>query len=87
MRKKALAEGEAEAASGGPAEKIGSSTQRNTKGSKGEYEIEPQYLRMYNRIEDNYHLANKKALFYNLTHMYRALGQDPFDAIPVTFHI
>ena len=49
--------------------------------------MEAQNLRMYNRMEDNFHLANKKALFYNLQHMYTALGEDPFESIPVTFHI
>jgi len=43
---------------------------------------------LYNRLEDNYHLANKKALFMNISNYYRALGMDPFDvAIPLTFHI
>ena len=43
---------------------------------------------MYNRLEDNYHLANKKALFMNVANYYKALGYDPFDvAIPLTFHI
>jgi hypothetical protein len=39
-------------------------------------------------MEDNYHLANKKALFMNISLYYQALKQDPFDvAIPLTFHI
>ena len=43
---------------------------------------------IYNKLEDNYHLANKKALFMNLSNYYKALGYDPFDvAIPLTFHI
>ena len=43
---------------------------------------------IYNRLEDNYHLANKKALFMNISNYYRNLGCDPFDvAIPLTFHI
>jgi hypothetical protein len=44
-------------------------------------------LRVYNKVEDNFHLSNKKALFYNLTAYYRSLGQDPFITIPVTFHL
>ena len=43
--------------------------------------------RLYNRLESNYHLANKKALFYNLREYYRAVGEDIFDNVPVTFHI
>ena len=43
--------------------------------------------RLYNKIEDNYHLANKKALWINMKHYYEAIGEDPFNALPVTFHI
>lgn len=43
---------------------------------------------MYNRLEDNYHLANKKALFMNICAYYQKLQLDPFEeAIPITFHI
>jgi hypothetical protein len=43
--------------------------------------------RLYNRLEDNYHLANKKALFYNLKMFYEAQGQDPWRVLPLTFHV
>lgn len=43
---------------------------------------------MYCKLEDNFHLANKKALFMNISNYYRALKYDPFEvAIPLTFHI
>jgi hypothetical protein len=43
---------------------------------------------VYNKLEDNYHLANKKALFMNINIYYKAMGFDPFEvAIPLTFHI
>lgn len=43
---------------------------------------------MYNKLEDNYHLANKKALFTNVHSYYSSLGLNPFEAaIPLTFHI
>jgi hypothetical protein len=43
---------------------------------------------MYNKLEDNFHLANKKALFMNISSYYKMMGLDPFDvAIPLTFHI
>ena len=42
---------------------------------------------MYNRIEDNFHVNNKKALFLNMKNYYDALDQDPFETLPVTFHI
>ena len=35
-------------------------------------------LRIYNRLEDNFHLSNKKALFFNMTQYYNALKEDPF---------
>lgn len=43
---------------------------------------------MYNKLQDNFHLANKKALFMNMCLYYKAIGYDPFEvAIPITFHI
>jgi tubulin--tyrosine ligase len=42
---------------------------------------------MYNRLEDNFHLSNKKALFFNMTQYYKLLGEDPFNVLPLTFHI
>ena len=38
-------------------------------------------------MEMNFHLSNKKALFYNLRSYYESIGEDPFDNIPMTFHI
>lgn len=43
--------------------------------------------KIYNRLENNYHLSNKKALFWNISEYYKSKGQDPWDALPVTFHI
>lgn len=43
--------------------------------------------KMYNKIEDNFHLSNKKALFLNMRFYYEALGQDPFAVLPITFHV
>ena len=47
----------------------------------------PVSNKIYNRIEDNYHLSNKKALLINMTQYYKAINTDPFDALPVSFHI
>ena len=44
-------------------------------------------LRMHNKIEHNFHLSNKKALFFNLKTYYDIMGIDVFNIIPVTFHI
>ena len=43
---------------------------------------------IYNRLEDNYHLSNKKALFRNISNYYNSQGYDPFEvAIPLTFNV
>ena len=52
-----------------------------------ELQLEPYPLKVYNKLEDNYHLANKKALFINMRNYYEAIGREPFDALPVTFHV
>jgi tubulin--tyrosine ligase len=33
---------------------------------------------IYNRLEDNFNLSNKKALFRNISSYYRSIGLDPF---------
>ena len=42
-------------------------------------------VRLYNKLENSWHLSNKKALFLNMRAYYQSLGQDPFHALPVTF--
>ena len=42
---------------------------------------------MSNRMESNYHLANKKHLFYNFKKFFAYIKKDPFKHIPLTFHI
>lgn len=44
-------------------------------------------LKVHNKLEHNYHLSNKKALFYNLVNYYKAIHRDPYEVIPLTFHI
>jgi hypothetical protein len=44
-------------------------------------------LKVYAKLENNYHLSNKYALFYNMRKYYKALGRDPFEVLPLTFHI
>ena len=43
--------------------------------------------KLYNRLEGNSELANKKRLFYNMVNYYRSQNKDPFKYIPLTFHI
>lgn len=44
-------------------------------------------MRLHNKIEHNFHLSNKKALYFNLKAYYDVVGEDVFEVIPVTFHI
>jgi hypothetical protein len=44
-------------------------------------------FRIYNRLEDNFHLSNKKALLLNMCSYYNGLDDDPFKVLPITFHI
>lgn len=44
-------------------------------------------MKLYNKLEDNFHLSNKKALFLNMKNYYEAMNKDVFSALPVTFHI
>ena len=43
--------------------------------------------RIHNHFLHNYHMGNKKALFYNLNQYYTLLKKDVFKIIPLTFHI
>jgi hypothetical protein len=40
-----------------------------------------------NHQENNFHLSNKKAIYYNMKCYYEAIGVNPFDYLPLTFHI
>ena len=44
-------------------------------------------IKVYAKLENNYHLSNKYALFYNMRKYYKALDRDPFEVLPLTFHI
>jgi len=46
-----------------------------------------QNCKLYNKLEDNFHLSNKKALFLNMKIYYEAFGKDVFGSLPVTFHV
>jgi hypothetical protein len=43
--------------------------------------------KLYNKLEGNWHLSNKKALFLNMRNYYESINEDPFDYLPVTFHV
>lgn len=62
------------------------STPKTKPHQSGAYPNVPTLI--YNRLEDNYHLSNKKALFLNVSTYYRAMGINPFEvAIPLTFNV
>ena len=44
-------------------------------------------MRATNHMENNFHLSNKKAIYYNMKVFYDAVGQSTFDYLPLTFHI
>lgn len=44
-------------------------------------------FKIYNKLENNFHLSNKCALFYNMKRYYEAINRDPFEVIPLTFHV
>jgi len=44
-------------------------------------------LKIYSKMEFNDHLADKKALFQNITAYKQAKGENPLDVIPLTYLI
>ncbi|KRX10767.1 hypothetical protein PPERSA_04934 [Pseudocohnilembus persalinus] len=48
---------------------------------------EPQQRKMHNHVEGNYHLGNKKLLYYNMKNYFDLRNQDVFEYLPLTFHI
>ena len=48
---------------------------------------EPKEVKLSNRLECNYHLSNKKCLFFNLQQFFQYRQKDLFEHVPVTFHI
>ena len=54
---------------------------------KEEINITSHNLISYSKQENNYHLSNKKAIYYNMKVYYDAIGIDYHAHLPVTFHI
>jgi len=52
-----------------------------------EENITSHNLMCYGKQENNYHLSNKKAIFYNMKVYYEAIGQEYHRYLPITFHI
>jgi hypothetical protein len=67
---------------------------QQTRGKKGEKEEEEKeenhtshHCIMYAKMENNYHLSNKKAIYYNMKIYYEAIGKEYYQHLPLTFHI
>jgi hypothetical protein len=46
-----------------------------------------QGIKLYNRMENNKQLTNKKGVFLNMREYYYLMGKDPFEVLPMTFLI
>lgn len=44
-------------------------------------------IKLYNRMEQNKQLTNKKGVFLNMREYYYLIGKDPFEVLPMTFLI
>ena len=44
-------------------------------------------IRLHNRLEHNFNLADKKFLYINMKKFYSAIGENVFDYLPITFHL
>ena len=40
---------------------------------------------MYNKMDNNKQLSNKKGIFVNMREYYKLVGIDPFEVLPLTF--
>lgn len=58
--------------------------QRSFELSSDEGPVQP--LKLYNKLEQNKQLTNKKGIFVNMQQYYLSIGQDPFNVLPLTFH-
>jgi hypothetical protein len=51
------------------------------------YSLDGRKAQLCNRLPENNQICNKKALFKNLSKWYSQQEKDPFEFIPVTFHV
>lgn len=52
-----------------------------------EENITSHNMRSTNHMENNFHLSNKKAIYYNMKIYYEATNQQTFKFIPLTYHV
>lgn len=56
-------------------------------GETKEENVTSHSSRTTNHMENNFHLSNKKAIYYNMKIYYEATKQSTFDFLPLTYHI
>ena len=54
---------------------------------KKEENVTSHHMITTNHQENNFHLSNKKAIYYNMKIYYESMGINPFDDLPLTYHI
>ncbi|CAD8193862.1 unnamed protein product [Paramecium pentaurelia] len=57
------------------------------KGLQTSIHYDSKNYKMHNHMQDNWHLGNKKALFYNMRNYFKTIKEDYTKYIPITFHI
>ncbi|CAD8199428.1 unnamed protein product [Paramecium octaurelia] len=57
------------------------------KGLQTTIQLDSRNYKMHNHMQDNWHLGNKKALFYNMRNYFKTIKEDYTKYIPITFHI
>jgi len=72
-----------------PRKKLLNSAPKDAKEAKeGKEKPDTQHaFLLCNHLENNYHLSNKKALYYNMKTYYENTGKEWFHFLPLTFHI
>lgn len=60
---------------------------KEDKEEEKEENITSHNLLTYTKMENNYHLSNKKAIYYNMKVYYEAIGKEYHNFMPLTFHI
>lgn len=60
---------------------------KEDKEEEKEENVTSHSLITYGKMENNYHLANKKAIFYNMKVYYEAIGEEYHKHMPISFHI
>lgn len=66
---------------------LGRGKKADDKDEEKEENITSHNLITYGKHENNYHLSNKKAIFYNMKIYFEALGMDYHSQLPITYHI